>query len=216
MSILKLSLRCINILSKRNRRVLYAGIFLQLAINLGDIAAIAMVGAIGTLAANYVAGINLPAWIFSSLATLGLSNYSTQALLVYLSILTAVLFILKSILTSIGTLKLFKFIAKRQSEISTNLVTSLANTNFKWMKKQNLQQITYSVTDGVNAITTGIIGNFILLVSDLSLLLFIAIALIFIDPATALFTFIFFGLVSIILKLIHTGILLSIKYYYCQ
>lgn len=200
MSILKLSLRCINILSKRNRRVLYAGIFLQLAINLGDIAAIAMVGAIGTLGANYVAGINLPSWILSSLATLGLSNYSTQALLVYLSILTAVLFILKSILTSIGTLKLFKFIARRQSEISTSLVTSLASANFRWIRKQNLQQITYSVTDGVNAMTTGVIGNFILLVSDLSLLVFIVIVLIFIDPATALFTFMFFGLVSIVLN----------------
>jgi ATP-binding cassette subfamily C protein len=159
-----------------------------------------MVGAIGTLGANYVAGINLPSWILSSLATLGLSNYSTQALLVYLSILTAVLFILKSILTSIGTLKLFKFIARRQSEISTSLVTSLASANFRWIRKQNLQQITYSVTDGVNAMTTGVIGNFILLVSDLSLLVFIVIVLIFIDPATALFTFMFFGLVSIVLN----------------
>jgi ABC-type multidrug transport system fused ATPase/permease subunit len=68
------------------------------------------------------------------------------------------------------------------------------------MRKQNLQQITYSATDGVNAMTTGIIGNFILLVSDLSLLVFIVIVLIFIDPATALFTFMFFGLVSIVLN----------------
>ena len=200
MSILKISFRCIKILSKRNRRILFAGIILQLAINLGDIAAIAMVGALGALGANYVAGISLPEWITTGLNTLGLSNFSIQSLIVYISILTATLFILKSVLTSIGTLKLFKFIARRQSEISTNLVTSLASANFRWMRKQNLQQITYSVTDGVNAMTTGIIGNFILLVSDLSLLVFIVIVLIFIDPATALFTFMFFGLVSIVLN----------------
>ena len=200
MSILKISLECIKILSKRNRRILFAGIILQLAINLGDIAAIAMVGALGALGANYVAGISLPSWITSGLNTLGLSNFSIQSLIVYISILTATLFISKSVLTSIGTLKLFKFIARRQSEISTSLVTSLASANFRWMRKQNLQQITYSVTDGVNAMTTGIIGNFILLVSDLSLLFFIVIVLIFIDPATALFTFTFFGLVSIILN----------------
>ena len=200
MSILKISLECIKILSKRNRRILFAGIILQLAINLGDIAAIAMVGALGALGANYVAGISLPSWITSGLNTLGLSNFSIQSLIVYVSILTATLFISKSVLTSIGTLKLFKFIARRQSEISTSLVTSLANANFRWIRKQNLQQITYSVTDGVNAITTLIIGNFILLVSDLSLLLFIVVVLIFIDPATALFTFTFFGLVSIILN----------------
>jgi ATP-binding cassette subfamily C protein len=179
---------------------LFAGIILQLAINLGDIAAIAMVGALGALGANYVAGISLPEWITTGLNTLGLSNFSIQSLIVYISILTATLFILKSVLTSIGTLKLFKFIARRQSEISTSLVTSLASANFRWMRKQNLQQITYSVTDGVNAMTTGIIGNFILLVSDLSLLVFIVIVLIFIDPATALFTFMFFGLVSIVLN----------------
>ena len=200
MSILKISLKCIKILSKRNRRILFAGIILQLAINLGDIAAIAMVGALGALGANYVAGISLPSWITSGLNTLGLSNFSIQSLIVYISILTATLFISKSVLTSIGMLKLFKFIARRQSEISTNLVTSLASANFRWMRKQNLQQITFSVTDGVNAMTTGIIGNFILLVSDLSLLVFIVIILIFIDPATALFTFVFFGLVSIILN----------------
>ena len=200
MSILKISLKCIKILSKRNRRILFAGIILQLAINLGDIAAIAMVGALGALGANYVAGISLPSWILSGLDVLGLSNFSIQALIVYISILTATLFISKSVLTSIGTLKLFKFIARRQSEISTNLVTLLASTNYRWMRKQNLQQITFSVTDGVNAMTTGIIGNFILLVSDLSLLLFIVIVLIFIDPATALFTFIFFGLVSMMLN----------------
>ena len=200
MSILKISFKCIKILSKRNRRILFAGIILQLAINLGDIAAIAMVGALGALGANYVAGISLPSWITSGLNTLGLSNFSIQSLIVYISILTATLFISKSVLTSIGMLKLFKFIARRQSEISTNLVTSLASANFRWMRKQNLQQITFSVTDGVNAMTTGIIGNFILLVSDLSLLVFIVIILIFIDPATALFTFVFFGLVSIILN----------------
>ena len=200
MSILKISFRCIKILSKRNRRILFAGIILQLAINLGDIAAIAMVGALGALGANYVAGISLPEWITTGLNTLGLSNFSIQSLIVYISILTATLFISKSVLTSIGTLKLFKFIARRQSEISTSLVTSLASANFRWMRKQNLQQITYSVTDGVNAMTTGIIGNFILLVSDLSLLVFIVIVLIFIDPATALFTFMFFGLVSIVLN----------------
>jgi ABC-type transport system involved in cytochrome bd biosynthesis fused ATPase/permease subunit len=179
---------------------LFAGIILQLAINLGDIAAIAMVGALGALGANYVAGISIPEWINTGLNTLGLSNFSIQSLVVYISILTATLFISKSVLTSIGTLKLFKFIARRQSEISTSIVTSLASTNFRWMRKQNLQQITYSVTDGVNAMTTGIIGNFILLVSDLSLLVFIVIVLIFIDPVTALFTFTFFGLVSIILN----------------
>lgn len=200
MSILKTSFRCIRILSNRNRRILFAGIILQLAINLGDIAAIAMVGALGALGANYVAGISLPEWITTGLNTLGLSNFSIQSLIVYISILTATLFISKSVLTSIGTLKLFKFIARRQSEISTNLVTSLASANFRWMRKQNLQQITYSVTDGVNAMTTGIIGNFILLVSDLSLLVFIVIVLIFIDPVTALFTFMFFGLVSIVLN----------------
>jgi ATP-binding cassette subfamily C protein len=200
MSILEISFKCIKILSKRNRRILFAGIFLQLAINLGDIVAIAMVGALGALGANYVAGISLPSWILSVLDALGLGNFSIQSLIVYISILTATLFVSKSVLTSIGTLKLFKFIARRQSEISTGLVTSLASANFKWMRKQNLQQITFSVTDGVNAMTTGIIGNFILLVSDLSLLFFIVIVLIFIDPATALFTFIFFGLVSIILN----------------
>ena len=206
MSILKISLKCIKILSKRNRRILFAGIILQLAINLGDIVAIAMVGALGALGANYVAGISLPSWITSGLNTLGLSNFSIQSLIVYISILTATLFISKSVLTSIGTLKLFKFIARRQSEISTSLVTSLASANFRWMRKQNLQQITYSVTDGVNAMTTGIIGNFILLVSDLSLLIFIVIVLIFIDPATALFTFMLFGLVSIVLNKTVKGI----------
>jgi len=206
MSILKISLNCIKILSKRNRRILFAGIILQLAINLGDIAAIAMVGALGALGANYVAGISLPSWITSGLTTLGLSNFSIQSLIVYISILSATLFISKSVLTSIGTLKLFKFIARRQSEISTSLVSSLASANFRWMRKQNLQQITYSVTDGVNAMTTGIIGNFILLVSDLSLLFFIVVVLIFIDPATALFTFMFFGLVAILLNKAIKGI----------
>jgi ATP-binding cassette subfamily C protein len=78
------------------------------------------------------------------------------------------------------------------------------------MRKQNLQQITFSVTDGVNGMTTGIIGNFILLVSDISLLFFIVIVLLVIDPATALFTFVFFGLVSIILNKTIKG--MSLKF----
>jgi len=200
MSILKISFECIKVLSKRNRRILFAGIILQLAINLGDIAAIAMVGTLGALGANYVAGISLPSWITSGFNTLGLSNFSIPSLIIYISILAATLFISKSVLTSIGTLKLFKFIARRQSEISTSLASSLTVANFKWMRKQNIQQITYSITDGVHAMTVGIIGNFILLVSDLSLLAFIVVVLIFIDPVTALFTFMFFGFVSIVLN----------------
>jgi|688.fasta_scaffold1789717_1 hypothetical protein len=57
MIILKISFKHIKTLSKSNWRILFAGIILLLAIYLVDIAAIAMVGAMGT---NNVSGISHP------------------------------------------------------------------------------------------------------------------------------------------------------------
>jgi ABC-type multidrug transport system fused ATPase/permease subunit len=62
-----------------------------------------------------------------------------------------------------------------------------------------MQQNLYTVTQGVDSITMGIVNTTILMISDFSLLIILLTGLYFVDPVMALVTFLIFTLAAVIL-----------------
>jgi ABC-type multidrug transport system fused ATPase/permease subunit len=199
MKIRELLRECLSVLSPRDRRILYLAATLQAALNIADVIAIALVGAIGALGVSYVAGFALPTWVSTFLKSIGLGNLTVQQALVATSVLAAALFVIKSVSSTFVSFKIFRFLASRQAQLSAKLAKELSSTSYVWLKNQNPQNIIFAITDGINNVMVGVIGNFLVVLADGALLILILITLLVVDPTTALFTFVFFGLFALLL-----------------
>lgn len=200
MKILRVIQECLTYLSPRDRRILYFAAALQGALNISDVVAIVLVGVIGALGMSYLAGFALPNWVSTFMETLGLDNLTIQQALVATSVLAASLFVAKSITSTLVSFRIFRFLANRQAQLSTRLAKRLSGASYVWLKNQNPQNVIYAINDGINNIVIGVIGNFLIALADFALLALIFVTLMVIDPTTAIFTLLFFGLVALFLQ----------------
>jgi ATP-binding cassette subfamily C protein len=202
MNIKDLITRCIALFSSRDKKILVVVSFLQAAMHLLDIVAIALIGVIGALSVTYVSGLALPNWVESLLQFIRLDNLSIEKILIFISVVTASLFTLKSISSVFINFKILKFLSRRQAAISARLSKQLSSAPYQFIKKKESQNIIFSVTDGVNYIILGVLANFLIGISELVLLVLIMFFLFIFNPVTAIFTLVFFGLVALFLHYI--------------
>jgi ABC-type multidrug transport system fused ATPase/permease subunit len=201
---------CLSQFSRRDKRTLYIISILQAALNLLDILAITLIGVISALGVSYLAGFALPEWVTTVLGYLKLDSFSIEQTLILVSVLTAFLLVIKSISSVFINFRVFRFLSIRQAGISTMLSKQLSEAPYQFIKKQNPQNLIYAVTDGVNNLVIGVLGNFFTGIAEF-LLLFLIVSLLFIlNPLTALFTLIFFGFIAFLLNKVLGS--LSIKY----
>jgi ABC-type multidrug transport system fused ATPase/permease subunit len=190
---------CLLQFSKRDKKILCMISVLQVVLNLLDILAISLIGVVGALGVSYVAGFALPDWVVTVLGYLKLKSFSIEQTLILVSALTAFLFITKSISSVYINLRVFRFLSIRQAAISTKLSKQLSEAPYQFIKKQNPQNMIYAITDGVNNLTVGVLGHFFSGVSESILLLLIVLLLFILNPLTAIFTLVFFGLIAFLL-----------------
>ena len=201
---------CLFQFSRRDKRTLYIISVLQAALNLLDILAITLIGVIGALGVSYVAGFTIPEWVLTVLGYLKLDGFSIEQTLILVSALTAFLFVTKSISSVFINFRVFRFLSIRQAAISTKISNQLSEAPYQFIKKQNHQNIIYAVTDGVNNLVIGVLGNFFTAITELLLLFLIVLLLFILNPLTAIFTLVFFGLIAFLLHKVLGSV--SIKY----
>jgi len=187
---------CLLQFSKRDKRTLYMISVLQAALSLLDILAISLIGVIGALGVSYVAGFAIPEWVLTVLGYLKLDGFSIEQTLILVSALTAVLFVTKSISSVFINFRVFRFLSIRQAAISTKLSNQLSEAPYQFIKKQNPQNLIYAVTDGVNNLIIGVLGSFFTGIAEFLLLFLIVLLLFILNPLTAIFTLVFFGLIA--------------------
>jgi ABC-type multidrug transport system fused ATPase/permease subunit len=67
------------------------------------------------------------------------------------------------------------------------------------MQKRTSQETLFALTGGVSSLVLGILGAVVMLASDLSLVLVMAVGLLIVDPGTAIGSFIYFTLIAFLL-----------------
>ena len=190
----------ISLLLPREKGLLLLAILIQAFLSLADVLGIALVGAIGSLGFTYIAGLALPLWVGKLLQVVGLGDISVQRALFFTSIMAALLFVGKSLLTLVLSRRIFMFLANRQTRIASETARKIANAPFIWIKNQNIQNLIYTITDGSNAIILGVVGNLVTIVSELILLVLILIVLFSVNFSLALASLLFFGGVALFIS----------------
>jgi ABC-type multidrug transport system fused ATPase/permease subunit len=171
-----------------------------MSLGLFDILGIALAGVIGVLAASTFTKAPLSPPIKDVLALFGQSNEDTGNLIIILCAVTLLFFVLKSILALYFSRRSFRFLAHQQTHITSLLVSKVLNAEYIWLRHQEPHQLSTAIILGVSAAVTNSLGQFMLMISEMALILLFLSILLFVNPLVAIFTVLYLAIVTLILK----------------
>jgi len=171
-----------------------------MSLGLIDIIGIALAGVIGVLATSSLTQAPLSPPIKDALSIFSLSNQRIENLIVILSIATLIFFVLKTMLALYFSRRSFKFLAHQQSRITSLLVSKVLNSEYAWLRSQEPHRLSTAIILGVSAASTNSLGQFMLMISEIALILLFLSLLLLINPLVAIFTVLYLSAVIFILK----------------
>ena len=196
--------RSAKVLSRNDQRKILLVIILQISFGFLDLLGVGVIGIIGALAISGVGSQESGNRVNSVLDFLHLGNQPFQVQVAILGFAAASLLIGKTIFSIVFTRRTTFFLSRRGAKLSATLISKLFSQSLLTIQAKSMNEMMYSVTAGVGIITVGVLGSTVSLVSDVSLLLVMAIGLFIVDPTIALSVFLIFGLVGFLLyRLMH-------------
>ncbi len=188
----------LGLLTRRDRRVLYLVVGLQLFLALLDLVGIALLGVVAALATAGVSG-SVPSSISGITNRMGLADVDTATLALALALIAGVFLVSKSLLSFAVTRRVFRFLANRQAEISGRLAGELLRQPLLFIQLRSSQQTAYALTSGSNAATLGVLGSAVVIASELALIVVLGVGLAFVDILVTAFTLVFFVILGLVL-----------------
>ena len=191
--------RSLKTLSRRDQRTILIVIILQITFGILDIIGIGLIGIVASLAINNASTLDSNSRILWFLSQVGLGNSSRADQVTTLALVAAFLLVSKTLFTIYFTRRIVFFLSRRGAQLSADLISRLFSRSLLLLQSKSMNQMFYSVTTGVNVIAVGVLAPVIVLIADVSVLLFISFGLILIDTGVAIGTIIFFGSIGYIL-----------------
>jgi len=191
--------RSVRVLSRADQRKISVVVFFQIFLGLIDLAGVAAIGMLGSLAVRGVSSQGPGDRVEVVLRYLHLSNQTFQTQAAVLGCLAAGLLIGRTILSVIFARRTLYFLSRRGARVSSSLVSKLLSQNLLAIQARTTQETLYAVTRGVDSITLGVIGVTVTLISDISLLFVMTAGLLLVDPTIAVSTVFVFGCIGYLL-----------------
>lgn len=196
--------RSFTLLPRQDKIPLLIIVAIQIVLNFFDLVGIAIIGLIGSLAVRGVQTIEPSGTVQDILKWLNLDELSFQYQAAVLGTTAALLMVFKTFASIYLNRKAIYFLSRRSAVISSHLMSKLMSQSLLDIQKKTTQEHLYAMTQGVSAVTLGVIGVTVMMISDVSLMLIIFLGLILVDPIIALFSATLFASVGFSLyKLMH-------------
>jgi ABC-type multidrug transport system fused ATPase/permease subunit len=177
---------------------------IQVCLSLLDLVGVALIGILGALTVSGIQSQQPTGVVFRALDFVGLANQEFQIQAAYLGVAATLTMILRTLLSILTTRRVLYFLSGRGAKLSTELLRKFLSQPITEINRKSSQETLYALTNGVMNITLGVIGNFVTLVADLSLLLVLFFGILAIDPLMAISTVLVFASLSFTLyRLMH-------------
>jgi ABC-type multidrug transport system fused ATPase/permease subunit len=191
--------RAFQVLTRKDQRKLVGVVFLQVCIGTLDLFGVMAIGLLGALSVSGLQS-QLPGnRVTAALNFLQISTISFQNQVLFLGIGAVILLVGRTILSILFTRHILFFLSNRGAQISATLVSRLLSQSLIAIQSRTSQETLFAVTRGVEYVTLQILAPAIVLVSDITLLIVMAIGLFTIDPLTAVGTFLVFLTIGYVL-----------------
>jgi len=197
--------RSLELLTKPEKQKVIRVIIIQVVLGFLDLVAIAIVGVLGALAVNGVQSRGPGNRVSSVLQLIGIDNLEFRTQVAILGIGAALILIFRTVFSVYFSRKILYFLSFKASALSSRLFSRAIQEPLLSIKSKSSQELLFALTTGVTTVTMGILGTAAILISDLSLLLIIAIGLFALDPILAASTLAVFGTISwVLFKLLNS------------
>jgi len=177
---------CLVAFSKSDRRKILLISLLQTVLNLLDLVGVAVIGVIGSLAVSGLQSIPPAGRVYSILELLRISALSLQAQTITLGLIATFFLVLRTVTSILVTRRTLRFLSVRAAILTGRLSKNLLAQDIIGINAKTTQETMYTLTRGADSITLGIIGTLITAISDLSLIILMAVSLLLVDPIVAL------------------------------
>lgn len=191
--------RSVGVLPKKDQMKILMIAILQVILGGLDLLGVIAIGLLGALSVTGIQSSEPGDRVQSALNLLQISDASFQTQASILGISAVLLLVGRTLLSIFFTRRILFFLSRRGAKISANLITRLLSQPLLKVQERTTQETLYAVTTGVSLITLQVLATSVVLVSDLSLLLVMAIGLFVVDPTSAIGTFLVFGLIGLLL-----------------
>lgn len=196
--------RATRILGKSDLRKTGLVLILQVFLGILDLIGVALIGVLGALSVSGVKSSQPDSRIYQIIQLLQLENQTFQRQVAILGALATFVLISRTLLSMYFIQRTLHFLSRRSAKISAKLVSKMLSQSLLQIQQRTTSESVFAVTHGVSAITNGVIGTAVALISDGSMLLVMTIGLFIIDPVLASSTMLIFGVIGFALyKLMH-------------
>ncbi len=195
----------LRLLTQRDRRLLALITVAQMSTAFLDLLGILLIGLVTALSLSIMSSIPQPAIVQSALDTLGLNQADPVTVALVLAGIGGFLLITKSVLNMVLTRRILRFLANRQAMVSGRLAAGLLSRPLLQVQQRSSQETVYTLTGGVSAATLLVLGQGTVALSEITLLVVLAIGMLAISPVVTLFTIVFFLLISFTLQKVLAG-----------
>lgn len=197
-------LEAARLLDSSDRRKVVWVILLQITFGFLDLIGVMLIGVVGALTITGVSSGQPGNRVSTLLEYVGLDDSPLQVQVATIGLSAAALLIIKTIFSIYFSRKVLFFLSRRGAAVSARMVAKLLKQSLITVQSRSLQTSLYAVTHGVTLMTVGVLGVFVSLVSDMSLLLVLLIGLFLVDSAMALGTLVAFSFIAFLLwQLMH-------------
>ena len=169
--------KILQLVNKADKAKLLLVSFIQIFLSFFDLIGVALIGLIGSVSVAAISSTKITGRTESVINFLGLQDFSSQFQVAILGLMSAVLMVVKTFTSLYLNRKVIFYLSRRGAVITANLTTSLFKRSYIDIKKQGSQNLIYSLTSGVNGMTTGVLGSSVALIADFSLLVVLIVGL---------------------------------------
>lgn len=185
------------VLSKSDRKKLSLVVLLQVFLSVIDLVGVLSIGILGALSVTGLSSKKPNDLIISVLRLLQIENLPFEQQVSLMGLVSISLLVGRTFLSILFTRKVLFFLSRRGANISSKLIARILAQPLLSLQARSTQETLFAVTNGVGIITLQIIATFIILISDISLLVILIIGLLLVDFTTAIATtaiFVFVGI----------------------
>lgn len=187
------------LLDRRSKRILLILVVIQVLLASLDLLGVLLFGLVAALSASAVSGATPPI-VLNFLALVGLDEANEVYLAIALAVVAGLLLITKSVIGFLLIRRSLRFLANRQALVSSRMAERLLSRPLLFVQRRSSQETAYALTAGVNSATIGILGNAVIISSELAVLLVLAVGLMALDPLVAVFAIVFFAAIALTLN----------------
>lgn len=191
--------RAFNLLPERDQFRLRLISMVQVLLGILDLVGVAFIGVLGALSISGVQSRAPGTRVYSVLEFLHLENFSFQTQSAALAFIAISFLVLKTLLNVTLTKRSLFFLSLKGAQISANLIEDLIGRDIQEIRRRGSQEILYSCTSGVYAITVGILSTGVSLLAEISAICLILIGLVAFDPTMALLTTTMFATIAFVM-----------------